>query len=478
MRFLVLVHRWLGVAFCLLVATWFATGIVMHFVPFPAPQEDERVAAAIDVARVEHGPGEAVAASGVSGATRVRLIERSDGPVYLIYGRSGVKAVRADNLLDGAVKTEQAALAIATDYARRGTDLSNAEVTGVVHHDQWTLSAEYDAHRPLYRIALGNAAATELYVSSTSGEVVLATTGRVRTWNYAGSILHWIYFTALRSHPAVWHAVMWWFSLLALFAVAAGAVLGTARVKVEARRLVSPFRGWQAWHHWLGLGCLPFMFTWLLSGWLSLDDGRLFSSGRPAVAETAALLGEAAWDARPADEMHRVRTPVWEVRWFVFAGQIYRSEREAAGLQYLFVEDRENRSVNARQEFLRPEEVDAAARHLSERCEPAFVVPRDDAYAPAVGMRDRPVFRIACGDDWFHIDASDGALIEKLDSSRRRYRWLYQDLHTLDFPPLRQRPALRTILIVVLCACGLVFSLTATVIAARRILVVSSARRD
>ena len=29
MRALVLVHRWLGVAFCLPVAMWFATGIVM-----------------------------------------------------------------------------------------------------------------------------------------------------------------------------------------------------------------------------------------------------------------------------------------------------------------------------------------------------------------------------------------------------------------------------------------------------------------
>jgi hypothetical protein len=34
LRALTLFHRWLGVAFCLLFATWFASGIVMHFVPF------------------------------------------------------------------------------------------------------------------------------------------------------------------------------------------------------------------------------------------------------------------------------------------------------------------------------------------------------------------------------------------------------------------------------------------------------------
>ncbi len=44
MRALILLHRWLGVAFCLLFAMWFATGIVMHFVPFPALTETERFA--------------------------------------------------------------------------------------------------------------------------------------------------------------------------------------------------------------------------------------------------------------------------------------------------------------------------------------------------------------------------------------------------------------------------------------------------
>ena len=441
----------------------------MHFVPFPKPQEDERVAAAaIDVARVKHGPSEAVAASGVSAVTRVRLIERSDGPIYLISRFSGAKAIRADNLLDGTIRTEQAALAIGIDYARRHAGGSARAVTGIVHHDQWTLSAEYDGHRPLYRIALDDAAATEFYVSSTTGEVVLTTTGRARGWNYAGSILHWIYFTAVRSDPGVWRTVMWWLSLFALFGVAAGAVIGTARVKVQARRLVSPFRGWQAWHHWLGLACLPFLFTWLFSGWLSLDDGRLFSSGRPNAAETAALLGAPAWNALPADEIHRVRPSVRELTWFAFAGQIYRREREPAGARHLFVADRENQSVNLRQEFLLADEIDTAARQLTPRCEPAFLVPPDDTYAPTAAMRG-PVFRIVCGGDWFHIDANDGALLEKLDPSRRRYRWFYDGLHKLDFPPLRHYPAVRTILIVILCACGLIFSVTAIVIAARRI---------
>jgi hypothetical protein len=39
MRFLTMLHRWWGVAFCLLFAMWFASGIMMHFVPFPERHE-------------------------------------------------------------------------------------------------------------------------------------------------------------------------------------------------------------------------------------------------------------------------------------------------------------------------------------------------------------------------------------------------------------------------------------------------------
>jgi PepSY-associated TM region len=39
MRTLATLHRWWGVAFCLLFAMWFASGLVMHFAPYPARSE-------------------------------------------------------------------------------------------------------------------------------------------------------------------------------------------------------------------------------------------------------------------------------------------------------------------------------------------------------------------------------------------------------------------------------------------------------
>jgi hypothetical protein len=108
--------------------------------------------------------------------------------------------------------------------------------------------------------------------------------------------------------------------------------------------------------------------------------------------------------------------------------------------------------------------------HLARSCDASRTVDADDDYAVAANTPGAPVFRTVCGDDWFDIDGANGALLEKLDSSRRAYRWLYGALHTLDFPVLTARPALRTVLIVALCGFGFIFSLTGVVIAWRRLL--------
>jgi len=92
---LILLHRRLGIAFCLLFAMWFASGIVMHFVPYPSfPAADRRAGLApIDLARVE---ASALAASRIGNSARVRLTQRSDGPI--ISNLSATIALRAADL--------------------------------------------------------------------------------------------------------------------------------------------------------------------------------------------------------------------------------------------------------------------------------------------------------------------------------------------------------------------------------------------
>ncbi len=473
MRALTLLHRWLGVAFCLLFAMWFATGIVMHFVPFPALTEAERFAglAPIDLASAAHGPVEAVTASDIDHATRVRLMQRSDGPAYLISDAARVAVLHAADLSNAAVHSENLALQIAADYARRRRwDPAGASVAALSLYDQWAVPNGFDRHRPLYRVALNDRLGTELYVSTVTGEIVLDTTRRERVWNYLGSVAHWIYPTLLRSHPAAWSSLLWWLSFLALIGASAGAVVGMLRIRVEGARLTSPYRGWQASHHWIGSMCMLFVLTWIFSGWLSMDDGRLFSTGKPAAADVATIAGTPAWGALPHNELQRIAAPAKEVEWFSFGGRIYRRERTGIDQQRLFLADGERGMAVSERAFLRPQEINDAASRLARACKASFVVDRTDDYAVASSMPTAPVFRVVCGDDWFDIDGANGGLLERLDPSRRAYRRLYSALHTLDFPVLTAHPALRATLIVGLCGCGLVFSLTGVVIAWRRLL--------
>ncbi len=218
MHIIAALHRWWGVAFCLLFAMWFASGIVMHFVPFPARG---KVAATLDRAEVH---------------------------------------------------SEQAARDVAAGYAdAHGLDLSRTDVERIAY-DQWTVSGDYDSDRPLFRVILNDAARTELYVSSTAGDVVLVTTWRMRMLNDAGSIVHWIYPAALRHHAEIWRALVWWLSLIGTIGASLGVVVGIARLGTAIRQKTPAYRGLQAWHQGLGLVCAPFILGWIFSGFLSLGD--------------------------------------------------------------------------------------------------------------------------------------------------------------------------------------------------------------
>jgi hypothetical protein len=218
MHLLIVLHRWWGVVFCLLFAMWFASGIVMHFVPFPA-----RDKAITSTGRVE-------------------------------------------------ALSEEAARDVAAGYARsHELDASHATAERV-DYDQWTVSGDYNSDRPLIRVTLNDAAGTVLYVSSTGGDIVLVTTLRIRMFNYFGSIAHWIYPAGLRHQAEVWHALVWWLSLIGTIGVGLGIVIGMARLGTAIRKKTPAYQGLQLWHHILGLVFAPFIFTWIFSGFLSLSE--------------------------------------------------------------------------------------------------------------------------------------------------------------------------------------------------------------
>jgi hypothetical protein len=466
MNAIVLLHRWLGIAFCLLFAMWFATGIVMHFVPFPSLTETERFAglAPAEVGEAVMAVADAVAASGIADATRVRLIRRSDGPVYVASGPSRLRAVRASDGRDASVSSPEVVLAIAQAHARqRGLDAAHAAIVARADYDQWSVPNGFDRHRPLFRVALGDVAGTEVYVSSLTGEVVLDTTRSERGWNLAGSVLHWIYPTVLRSNWALWDGVVWTLSLLALIAAVLGAVLGVVRLRFRERQISSPYRGWHALHHIIGLIATIFVLTWIFSGWLSMDHGRLFSRGQVTAAEAGVTNALPDWKTAVAFDRKPISSAAGEVEWLGFNGAVYRRERIGLDKQVLVRPDDREAGVFSTQE------VASLMMRLAAGCGAPSIVAVNDDYPAQSIVPGAPVYRSRCGDLWFDIDGADGSVLQRLDASRRAYRWVYSALHTLDFPILVAHPRWRDVLIVGLCALGLVFSITGMVIGWRRL---------
>jgi hypothetical protein len=468
LRSLIVVHRWLGIVLGPLFAMWFASGIVMHFVPFPQLDESERIAglAPLTLDSNVRGPAGAVTALGVPDTLRVRLIQRADGPLYIVSGASGSTALKASDLSSAGVPSSPLALVIGADYARRrGTKVSDAAKMSLIDYDQWTASGKYQRHCPLYRLGFDDDAGTEIYISSKTGEVALETTRWERRWNFVGSVPHWIYPPQLRSQPALWSTIVWWLSLAALLSVIAGAVLGVVRLRIGGKQRVSPYRGMHWWHHVAGLATLIFVTTWIFSGWLSMDGGLLFSRADASNAEIAAIAGLPHWDLLADEDLRHIDPQAREVEWFALAGKLFRREITAPDSQRVI----EVGSRDGAQQILPLAAMRPLATALGSGCgEPAEVGAADN-YAVKSAIPGGPIYRIACGDVWYDIDAANGMLTQKTDASRRAYRWLYGALHRLDFPQLSARPILRTVVIVSLCGLGFLFSLTGVVIGWRRL---------
>ena len=254
-------------------------------------------------------------------------------------------------------------------------------------------------------------------------------------------------------------------SLAAIIAALTGTVLGVLRTRVGSGQITFPYRGWMGWHHWLGLGTAVFVLTWVFSGWLSMDNGLLFSTGRPDSLEAEKLSGKPQW---PNEALRAVRGAApREMEWFGFDGRTMRRERFDLTNQLLTAS--ETGGATSASRLLGADDVSRAARHVMPGCGAAQAIAHDDNYPVLSGLAGAPVYRVICGDTWPHIDSANGMLLQKLNASRRAYRWAYKGLHTFDFPALTAHPTLRTGLIVILSIAGFASSITAVVIGWRRL---------
>lgn len=466
------VHRWVGIAACLLFAMWFASGVVMMYVPFPSLSERARREALppIDWSAVKITPAEVTHALGapprdlllhMRGTEPVYRAVRSDGTLSVLSARTG-------DMLPPVDGPQGLAL------VRAGRGGAEARLVETLARDQWTVPQSYDPHRPLHLVALEDAAGTRLHVSSRTGEIVLRTTRAERFWNWLGAVPHWIYVTPLRQNGTLWANVVLWISGLSLAVAVTGLWIGLLRAKLGRTRYaggrVSPYRGWMLWHHVAGLAGGLAVLTFLFSGWMSLNPGNAFARSPLSPAQMAAFEGADGWafPGDPAQIAPRTLPQAVEARVTWFAGRPLLLL--ADGHSRLALVDAEGSPV-----VLSDADI-AAAAPLLRPGTPILQVTRlteADAYWYSHHReRPLPVVRIVFGDaqqSWVHVDPATGRIVGSSTASLRLYRWLYNGLHSLDLPLLlRHRPVWDGVMLV-LCAAGMIISVSGIVIGWRRI---------
>jgi hypothetical protein len=501
-RALTTIHRWIGLAFCLLFVLWFASGIVMIFHRLPQYPVEERLArlAPLEGEDVELSPAAAYNAAGLTELPqRAYLVTFGSRPVYRFLGRRGWVAVFADDGTPFVPVEPQEAVGVAGDLFPEHRDTARY-VESITEPDQWTIGHPFRLTGPLHKISLGDSAATELYIARLTGEVALKTDRASRFWGYAGPVMHWFYFRPLRLQGQMWNNVIIYSSLVGCVLCLLGLIIGLYRARPGR---ISPYSGWLRWHHYAGLAFGVVTFTFLFSGMLSVYPWNWSPGNAPDPSQVLLIRGNRVnldqFGLFPRDALRQFneefRPSELELRQFLGAPFYiaYAPPADAdaidvpvtnygggASLRSLLVNGAGD--VTQVGELFNAEELLDAARAVMPDAgvtEAAWLTEYDAYYYGKGNDRRLPVLRVTFNDPeetMMYLDAHDGQLVQTEVRRSRLERWVYHGLHSLDFPRVYQNPWLWYPLVLALSLGGLALSLSAVIVGARylRSLVVRS----
>jgi hypothetical protein len=477
MHFITLAHRWMGVVLCLFFSVWFLSGAVLIYHPFPSLSQTERLTKTpnINFSKIKISPTVIIEVENNIDLDRLRLIDVGGKPAYVLHPPKGpVITIGAGDGKPLGLLVEEVAGRVAENFSGK----SVLRIEGPLNYDQWIVPNNYDPYRPFYRIPLQDKKETVLYVSARTGEVLQKTEGNERAWNYIGAIIHWIYPTVLRKHWALWDQVVWWISLFGLLTAVAGMYLGIVRL-LEAKSengfgIASPFKSWLRTHHILGLFVGTFVVTWIFSGWLSMDHGRFFSKPSPNSSQTQSFSGKPIKQAAEQVSLEALKSleDFSEVEIFAIGGHTLVKTRSSNGVE-LFKP--QNPNFLSPTKFTVPELIVAVRKAWPDINIQSTQWPNEsDIYGNLrEGSLPPNTLRIILddpGQTWVHINMESGQIVSVMDSSRRLYRWLFNGLHSLDFPGLANHRPVWDVLILILLGVGFFFSITAVVVGWKRII--------
>ena len=482
-KWLILIHRYLGIALSLVFVMWFVSGIAMIYardMPRLTPEARLERRAALDLSRVRLTPADAASRVDLDQSSgRVALLTVMDRPAYRFSGRRPV-TIFADTGDRMRELREPEILKVASRFLNLPeTSLRHAGVHASA--DQWTIGQR--GQLPLHKVTVDDGARTVLYISPRSGEVAVLTTRASRALAWVAAIPHWLYFAPLRLNDVVWRQVVLWLSGLAVISAFIGLVLGVIQFRPSTPfsiwRIGSyiPYAGWMRWHYLTGIVFGVFSVTWAFSGMLSMEPWFWASRGGTGDGIYGALAGGPldleGYPEFDATEWHRVlpaRT-IKEVNFawiqgephYVVLGSTRKPELVSANPLQL---QREPFSIESLMDRVREGNPDVPIV-TSE------ILPKYDSYYYAQdGSAPLPVLRVKFGDPdatWFYIDPAMSQAVASFTRRQRLQRWIYHGFHSLDFGFWYASRPLWDIGIITLSLGGTMLSVIGVVIGFRRL---------
>jgi hypothetical protein len=480
----------------------------MMYERMPRLTAEERLArlARLDASAIRTTLADAARTAGTT-PFRIRIGMLGWKPVFRLEDDAGWTTVFADSgeRLEGlsAKQALDVATAFFPEHAATMSDAGRLEAP-----DQWTLDGGLPRFLPMRRIAFGDADGTHLYISERVGEPVMKTTARGRLWGYMGAVMHWTYFTPFRQQRELWRYTIIYAALVGSAMCLSGLVVGVwrfsprMRYRLKRQASHSPYAGFMWWHHYAGLLFGFFTFTWVLSGALSLTPWDWVPSTSATLAQREALSGGELQLSRidPAHLREGIAAlardfgEVKELEVLQFRGRPFALAYRAPGL------DEARRSGNPEVSAIfspqlvldhriawidvqptsttRAFESDAvlasarAAMPGRALAEVRWLDGYDAYYYDKWNGKPLPVLRVKYRDPedtWLYIDPGNGLVSLRHTRLSRVNRWMYNGLHSFDFPFLYYSRPAWDIVLVALSAGGIALSITTIVPAWRRL---------
>lgn len=491
-------HRWLGIVVGAVFVAWCVSGIILMYAGVPHLTAGERLMrlAPLDAAKIAVPPAQVAATLLVdaqgkpASPTRLRISMDGGRPVYrfntgrvfgrwtLAYADTGERVKPLDRT--GAVAWLRASVPEQTSF-RYDAYLTTP--------DTYTHLPALQTFMPMHRIAVGDAAGTEYYVSERAGEAVVKTDRRTRMLGLFGYITHTFFFFRQQTW---WGSLLQWLSWSGLVMALTGFIAGIWRYGLSPRfrhkgvPSRTPYVGWMMWHHYAGLIFGVFTLTWMFSGIASTDVipgvHETFYSKTQVALGARSVQGEGTVLDLSGVTVDRLRTaaatvsqalPLREFEVLAFGGETYLIAYKAptpetlgdwssrSGMDFItptpdadfvMVSLREPDRAFARFDDDTMMRVARAAMPGAAIREAAWLREYDDYYYKTVSSFDLglprmakplPVLRVRYDDPkqtWLYLTPGPGQ-IYKSEREDRANRWGYYGLHGLDFAALyRHRP--------------------------------------